>query len=249
MRYSLPGFILTLASLGLVFAGLTQVDKGAIKRRGEEAMIREHKEMAALIPVLTVSSETVPVNSIVPPLHRTTSSPHLTTLSPPRLPTSSHLRSFAASPHLLTSLPLTGDITQGFGCSPYYTGLTGPGCPAETPWFHDGLDIGATAGTPVRAALTGTVRFAGPDGSGPLCNGGYHGYGLAVVLDNGTSWQSLYGHLSHIAVVAGQNVTEETIIGYVGDTGCVSGPHLHFGLRYEGNLINPERMNESANGE
>jgi hypothetical protein len=167
MRYSLPGFSLTLAGLGFVFVGFTRVDKAAMKRGGEEAMIREHKEMAALIPVLTVSSETVPVNSIVPPLHLPTSSssPHLTTLSPPRLPTSSHLRSFAASPHLLTSLPLPGDITQGFGCSPYYTGLTGPGCPAEAPWFHDGLDIGATAGTPVRAALTGTVRFAGPDGT------------------------------------------------------------------------------------
>jgi murein DD-endopeptidase MepM/ murein hydrolase activator NlpD len=139
----------------------------------------------------------------------------------------------------LLGWPLNGDITQGFGCSPYYTGLAGPGCPAEAPWFHDGLDIGAAAGTPVRAALTGTVHFAGPDGSGPLCNGGYRGYGLAVVIDNGAGWQALYGHLSHIAVVAGQNVTEETIIGSIGDTGCTSGPHLHFGLRYEGNLLNP----------
>jgi murein DD-endopeptidase MepM/ murein hydrolase activator NlpD len=62
------------------------------------------------------------------------------------------------------------------------------------------------------------------------------------VIDNGAGWQALYGHLSQIAVTAGQNVATETIIGSIGDTGCVSGPHLHFGLRYEGNLINPEEM-------
>jgi murein DD-endopeptidase MepM/ murein hydrolase activator NlpD len=128
-------------------------------------------------------------------------------------------------------------LSQPFGCSPFYTGIPGPGCPAEAPWFHDGIDLAAPVGTPVRAALTGTVIFTGPDGRGPLC-GEYRGYGLGVVVDDG-EWQSLYAHLSRIDVVVGQAVTPATIIGASGETGCVSGPHLHFGLRRQERLVDP----------
>ncbi len=143
-----------------------------------------------------------------------------------------------ASP--LVGWPVGGQMTQGFGCSVYYTGIPGPGCRAETPWFHAGVDIAAPVGRPVRAAMAGTVIFAGPDGSGPVCNGGYHGYGLGVVIDNGAGWQTLYAHLSRIDVAAGQVVGPQTIIGAVGETGCASGPHLHFGLRHKGGLLDPQ---------
>jgi murein DD-endopeptidase MepM/ murein hydrolase activator NlpD len=143
----------------------------------------------------------------------------------------------------LAGWPVAGEITQGFGCSGYYTGLPGPDCPAEAPWFHDGIDIGPpAAGAPVRAALTGTVIFAGPDGSGPDCGQGYRGYGLAVVVGTETGWLALYGHLARVDVAAGQAVTPETVIGTVGETGCVSGPHLHFGLQHHNELIDPEEM-------
>lgn len=79
----------------------------------------------------------------------------------------------------LTGWPVGGPVSQGFGCSPYYTGIPGPACEADRPWFHDGVDIVAGSGTPVRAGLTGTVIFAGPDGDGPPC-GAYRGYGLGV---------------------------------------------------------------------
>lgn len=138
----------------------------------------------------------------------------------------------------LTGWPVSGPLSQTFGCSPFYTGIPGPGCSPERPWFHDGLDIAAGVGTPVRAALTGTVIFAGPDGDGPPC-GAYRGYGLGVVVDSGDGWQTLYAHLSDIHVTAGQNVVPDTVIGAVGDTGCVTGPHLHFGLRRNGVLLNP----------
>jgi murein DD-endopeptidase MepM/ murein hydrolase activator NlpD len=141
----------------------------------------------------------------------------------------------------LVGWPFRGALTQGFGCSPFYTGLPGPGCPSNQPWFHDGLDLAAWSGAPVRAALTGTVIFAGPDGDGPLC-GSYRGYGLGVVVDNGAGWQALYAHLSQIKVTVGQTVVPETIIGLAGDTGCVTGPHLHFGLRHSGKLVDPELM-------
>lgn len=140
----------------------------------------------------------------------------------------------------LIGWPARGAISQGFGCSPYYTGIPGPGCPAEAPWFHDGVDIAAGAGTPVRASLAGTVVFAGADGGGPVCRDGYRGYGLAVVIDGGAGWQALYAHLARVDVAVGQVVTPETIIGATGETGCVSGVHLHFGLRHNGGLVAPE---------
>jgi murein DD-endopeptidase MepM/ murein hydrolase activator NlpD len=135
-------------------------------------------------------------------------------------------------------LPLKGRVSQAFGCSPYYTGIRGPGCPADQPWFHDGLDIAAPVGTPVPAVLSGTVIFAGADDSGPVC-GEYQGYGLAVVVDSGDGRQALYAHLSKVGVTIGQRVSPDTIIGQVGATGCVTGPHLHFGLRYSGELVDP----------
>jgi murein DD-endopeptidase MepM/ murein hydrolase activator NlpD len=139
----------------------------------------------------------------------------------------------------LIGWPVGGQMSQGFGCSAYDSGIAGPGCPAEAPWFHDGVDIAAPVGRPVRAAMAGTVIFAGPDGHGPVCNGGYRGYGLGVVIDNGQGWQTLYAHLSRLEVVAGQAVTPQTIIGAVGETGCVTGPHLHFGLKHRGVLVDP----------
>ncbi|MCP4371832.1 MAG: M23 family metallopeptidase, partial [Deltaproteobacteria bacterium] len=87
----------------------------------------------------------------------------------------------------LGGLPVGGQLSQAFGCSAYYTGIPGPDCDAERPWFHDGIDIAAGPGSPVRAALSGTVIFAGPDGDGPAC-GQYRGYGLGVVVDTGDGW-------------------------------------------------------------
>lgn len=140
----------------------------------------------------------------------------------------------------LSFWPVQGAISQGFSCSPYFTGIPGQGCPAAQPWFHDGLDLAVWPGAPVQAGLAGTVSFAGPDGDGPPC-GAYRGYGLGVIIDNGDGWQSLYAHLSEIKVVTGQQVTPDTVIGLAGDTGCVTGPHLHFGLRRNRELVNPEQ--------
>lgn len=141
----------------------------------------------------------------------------------------------------LVGLPVNGRITQGFGCSPYYTGIAGPGCSAEQPWFHDGLDIEAVVDTPVAAMMVGTVIFAGEDTTGPKCDDD-RGYGLAVVVDSGGGWRTLYAHLAQINVIAGQTVNSETIIGTVGTSGCTTGPHLHFGLRHNDVLVDPRAM-------
>jgi murein DD-endopeptidase MepM/ murein hydrolase activator NlpD len=135
----------------------------------------------------------------------------------------------------LQGWPVSGRLTQAFGCSAYFTGIRGPNCNASQPWFHDGLDLAAWPGAPVRAALTGTVAFAGADGAGPRCGG----YGLGVVIDNGNNWQVLFAHLAEVEVAVGQQVSPDTVIGTVGNTGCTSGAHLHFSLKYNRRLVDP----------
>ncbi|GIK36972.1 MAG: hypothetical protein BroJett011_08050 [Chloroflexota bacterium] len=143
-------------------------------------------------------------------------------------------------PSPLLGLPVRGEITQGFGCSLYYTGIAGPGCPDSQPWFHDGLDIAIPLDTPVRSVIPGTVIFAGPDTSGPECDSdGYRGYGLAVVVDSGDGWQALYAHLSRVEVTPGQSVSPNMAIGASGDSGCATGPHIHFAMKHLGDLVDP----------
>ncbi|AFY94751.1 metalloendopeptidase-like membrane protein [Chamaesiphon minutus PCC 6605] len=90
--------------------------------------------------------------------------------------------------------------------------------------FHSGIDIGAPSGTPVVATATGTVVSAGWNG----------GYGKAIVIQHNDTLQTLYGHLSEIAVQPGQQIIQGTVIGLVGSTGNSTGPHLHFETRTPG---------------
>lgn len=92
--------------------------------------------------------------------------------------------------------------------------------------FHRGTDIGAPHGTPIVAAASGRVTKAQSLG----------GYGLAVVIEhNDGNQDTLYAHMSHIAVRSGQWVEQGSIIGQVGSTGLSTGPHLHFELRQRTN--------------
>jgi murein DD-endopeptidase MepM/ murein hydrolase activator NlpD len=97
--------------------------------------------------------------------------------------------------------------------------------------FHSGLDIDAPYGTPVRAAadgdVTGTVMGAG--------------YGRQIVLSHGHDVLTLYGHLSAMAVVPGQHVTRGQVIGYVGQSGRATGPHLHYEVRVHNVPVNPHK--------
>jgi murein DD-endopeptidase MepM/ murein hydrolase activator NlpD len=97
--------------------------------------------------------------------------------------------------------------------------------------FHSGLDIDAPYGTPVRAAadgdVTGTIMGAG--------------YGRQIVLDHGHDVVTLYGHLSAMAVVPGQHVTRGQVIGYVGQSGRATGPHLHYEVRVHNVPVNPHK--------
>lgn len=98
--------------------------------------------------------------------------------------------------------------------------------------YHKGVDIAAPRGTPVRAALSGKVVYAGSD---------YSGYGKTVIIDHQNGFMSLYSHLKKIVASEGKLVRQREIIGTVGKTGRATGPHLHFEIRYHEKLINPMR--------
>jgi murein DD-endopeptidase MepM/ murein hydrolase activator NlpD len=97
--------------------------------------------------------------------------------------------------------------------------------------FHSGIDIEAPYGTPVRATADGEVSGAAMGA----------GYGRAVVLNHGHDVMTLYGHLSAIAVLPGQHVILGQVIGYVGQTGRATGPHLHYEVRVHNVPVNPHK--------
>ncbi|MCP5152339.1 MAG: peptidoglycan DD-metalloendopeptidase family protein [Ectothiorhodospiraceae bacterium] len=91
---------------------------------------------------------------------------------------------------------------------------------------HKGVDYAAPRGTPVKATGDGKVAFVGRKG----------GYGKTVVLQHGSAYTTLYGHLSRFArgLRQGDRVTQGDLIGYVGSTGLATGPHLHYEFRVRG---------------
>ena len=116
---------------------------------------------------------------------------------------------------------------------PYYT-LTSPFGMRLHPVYnyyrmHNGVDLACAQGTPIYASRSGKVTLAtyGKDA-------GYY-----VSLNHGDGFASVYMHMTHYIVSAGQYVEQGQVIGYVGSTGASTGPHLHFGISYNGTYVNP----------
>jgi len=128
-----------------------------------------------------------------------------------------------------TSLAVTGDST------PSASGLIWPvSGPVVSPFgwrwgrMHEGIDIGVGSGTPIAAAASGVVIYAGWMG----------GYGNLIIIDHGGGLATAYGHQSSFAVGSGP-VSQGQTIGYVGCTGHCFGPHLHFEVRVNGAAVDP----------
>lgn len=124
-----------------------------------------------------------------------------------------------------TLWPIMGPITSSFGQRQDPVKGNGEG------EFHKGIDISAPNGTPVRATADGIVKLAG------IVNG----YGREVVLDHGHGVETCYAHLSAFAAIAGQTVVRGQVIGYVGHSGRVTGPNLHYEVRIRNTPVNPHR--------
>ncbi|MGR8941266.1 MAG: peptidoglycan DD-metalloendopeptidase family protein [Gammaproteobacteria bacterium] len=99
---------------------------------------------------------------------------------------------------------------------------------------HKGVDYAARTGTPVKAAGDGEVAFLGRKG----------GYGRVLILKHGEHYETLYAHLSNFkrGLNNGDHVMQGEVIGYVGQTGLATGPHLHYEFRKDGVHQNPETL-------
>jgi murein DD-endopeptidase MepM/ murein hydrolase activator NlpD len=95
--------------------------------------------------------------------------------------------------------------------------------------LHAGIDIGVNSGTPIRAAAAGTVIYCGWMG----------GYGNFTLVDHGNGTVTAYGHQSRLGCSLNQRVSGGQVIGYVGNTGTSTGPHLHFEVRIRGVALDP----------
>ena len=96
--------------------------------------------------------------------------------------------------------------------------------------FHEGVDMAAPQGTPIYAAKSGKVTTTSFQAGGA----GYY-----VSINHGDGFASIYMHMTHYIVKPGQHVSTGQVIGYVGSTGGSTGPHLHFGISYNGTYVNP----------
>jgi len=98
--------------------------------------------------------------------------------------------------------------------------------------FHSGIDLSSGEGTPIYPAQAGTV----------LITGNCSSYGLYIIVFHGGGVATLYAHCSRILVAEGQEVTTETVIARVGDTGSSTGPHLHLEFIVNGQPSNPRNF-------
>ncbi|HEY9658043.1 MAG TPA: M23 family metallopeptidase, partial [Allocoleopsis sp.] len=125
--------------------------------------------------------------------------------------------------------PSTGSMTSEFG------ERESPGGIGSTD--HKGIDLAGGEGTPITAAAAGKVIHAGDAGDG---------YGNSIVLSHGAvdghPIETLYGHLSQINVKEGDRVSPAQMIGAEGSTGVSTGSHLHFGVKLDGQWVDPEEF-------
>ena len=96
--------------------------------------------------------------------------------------------------------------------------------------MHNGIDMACAQGTPIYATRAGKVTRTAYQAGGA---------GNYVSINHLDGFSSVYMHMTHYVVSAGQNVSAGQLIGYVGNTGISTGPHLHFGISYAGTYVNP----------
>lgn len=95
---------------------------------------------------------------------------------------------------------------------------------------HTGIDLGFAEGTPLRSISNGVAR---------VVDYGSNNIGKGVLVDQADGTTAIYGHLSNVSVTNGQTVRAGDLIGNTGNTGHSTGPHLHFGLKHDGQFVDP----------
>lgn len=131
------------------------------------------------------------------------------------------MQSFEDNPSFI--MPVEGEITSEYGerVHPVF----------KTVKMHNGIDIGAEIGTPIKSSTAGKVLKVGVD----AINGKY------IRVKSG-KYEVVYAHCYKVNVKEGQSVKQGDILGEVGDTGLTSGPHLHFEVQMDGKPVSPMEM-------
>lgn len=137
---------------------------------------------------------------------------------------------FVSAKKLVASAPVHRPLSAAYAITSSFGNRSDPFTGRGA--FHSGMDFGASRGTPVRAAGSGKVIFAGRKG----------GYGNAVEILHENGLVTRYAHMSRILVSKGEQVTFESVIGKVGSTGRSTGAHLHFEVRLNDKPVNPARF-------
>jgi septal ring factor EnvC (AmiA/AmiB activator) len=147
-------------------------------------------------------------------------------------------RRAAAAAQQTSTSSSSGSTSTARTSAPSSSGFAWPLCAPVTSEYgprwgrmHAGIDQGASTGTPIGASKAGTVIFAGWQG----------GYGNLTLIDHHDGVVTAYAHQSRFAVGAGTSVSQGQTIGYVGNTGNSTGPHLHFETRVNGSAVNPRQ--------
>ncbi len=139
-------------------------------------------------------------------------------------------RRYESGPSLPSHWPL-GDL-QGF----VTRGRVGEG-DAQDGEAHEGIDIAAPIGTPIRASGGGTVEATGADPA----------YGMFVLLRHPDGYETMYGHASRVLVREGDTVSAGVVIGLTGNSGRSTAPHLHFEVRRQGQSLDPLTLVKQGN--
>lgn len=101
--------------------------------------------------------------------------------------------------------------------------------------MHRGVDFRAETGTEVMATADGTILIAGVDPDRPA-------YGIMIQIKHAEGYTTMYAHLSEVTVETGEVVEQGTVVGKVGSTGQSMGPHLHYEVKHNGSVVNPEEF-------
>ena len=144
-------------------------------------------------------------------------------LPPPSNPSADPAVSYGSTPSF--EWPVSGRVISDFG-------VNGNG------QRNDGINIAAPLGTPIRAAASGTISYAGNE---------LKGYGNLILIKHDDGYVTAYAHAESIVVNRGDTVTKGQIIGYAGTTGDVTTPQLHFEIRHGVQPVNPRTMLMASN--